>query len=280
MKLVIEIRPGVQANVVRDALSDVVRELGDISGRGGLPSDRLTSWREWVGRAQTRMRPLLTSRTFNDLILGQHYLLLQTVSVVDQGNALAFLVDAELRTRFEALTIAMVQIDDSTSSWGDDRLAVVVDTNVLLAAGPRFVSMEWDVILGSSFTGAGFVVPIKVVKELDGLKDRGSGEQRANARHALKWLDEVVWQGNVSRPLDTRAPNTSIRVWVDENDRVPLPEVDRDVIDRSLQLLAFTRNTVIVSMDRSMVMRARTYGLGAALVTQDHVPPRSNSRQS
>jgi hypothetical protein len=53
--------------------------------------------------------------------------------------------------------------------------------------------------------------------------------------------------------------------------------VDRDIIDRAQQLVPYTKKTVIASMDRSMVLRARAYGLSAVLVDDDHIPARANA---
>lgn len=74
--------------------------------------------------------------------------------------------------------------------------------------------------------------------------------------------------------------SATIRVWVDDNDRVPLAEVDRDIIDRALQLQPYMKRTVIASMDRSMVFRARTYGLTAVPVGDEYPPPRSDGAKS
>lgn len=75
--------------------------------------------------------------------------------------------------------------------------------------------------------------------------------------------------------METTSPDTTIRVWVDENRRVPLAEVDRDIIERVVHLQPFTPGTIVVSMDRSMVFRARTNGLQASLLSDSDIPPRT-----
>lgn len=202
--------------------------------------------------------------------------MLQNIVVSTYGPGLSALIDSELDTRLHEIDCALQQIDDALRSWGRDRIAIVLDTGVLLTAGARVAQIPWDDVLDDITRTAAFVVPIQVVEELDRQKELRSGELRNNARYALKWLDGIVDAGNDPRPFPTSQSAATIRVWVDDNDRVPLAEVDRDIIDRALQLQPFTEQTVIASMDRSMVFRARAYGLTAVLLGDKDIPPRSD----
>lgn len=221
----------------------------------------------------------MTERSIRETVLGPHYAMLQSLASSGYGPGLAALIDPEISTRYEELVEALKELDAAAASWGSDRMAIILDTNVLLAAGPRVAKIDWDKVLSDGLGRAVFTIPIQVVEELDRLKDRGPDKQRDQARYALKWLDSLSLYGDRSEPFETTSPSTTIRVWVDENNRVPLAEVDRDIIDRALQLAPFTKKTVIASMDRSMVMRARTYGLAAALLEEDDIPTRSTQSQ-
>lgn len=271
----IELRRNTAPTDVISLLRDLAREVSNLRAAGGAGIDTLNAWRTWSATALTRSQLLLTNDSVRHLVLGFPFSQLQTLAPADYGPGLAHLVDAELQTRVIELEDAATSVESILAGWERSRLAVVVDTNVLLAAGPRFVQIDWDGVLRRISRGAAFAVPIQVVEELDRLKDRGSGEHRANARHALSWLDEVVGIDGGSRPLETTSPDTTIRVWVDENGRVPLAEVDRDIIERVVHLQPFTRGTIVVSMDRSMVFRARTNGLQASLLSDSDIPPRT-----
>jgi rRNA-processing protein FCF1 len=271
----IELRPSAQLAEVRAVLIELARQVSDIRGAGGTPLDRLNAWRDWSARAPALARTQLSDKSVQEAVLGTRYAMLQTLSPSDYGSSLSSLIDTELQVRLDHLSEALNEVEAFAASWGSGRIAVLLDTNVLLAAGPRVAKIEWDSVLNSTYSSAAFAIPIQVVEELDRLKDRGSNETRTNARFALKWIDELDLHGDYPRPFGTKAPNTTIRVWVDENDRVPLAEVDRDIIDRAQQLAPFTKRTVIASMDRSMVLRARTYGLTAALLTEEDIPPRA-----
>ena len=121
------------------------------------------------------------------------------------GPGLASLIDAESSSRLEALDRAREQIESERRSWGADCLAIVLDTTVLLEAGPRLAQMAWDDVLNEITRKAAFVIPIAAVEELDNLKDRGNAEPRNKARFALKWLGELVRSGNHRTPFPDRS---------------------------------------------------------------------------
>lgn len=275
--MVIELRVGADATTARAVLVDLRQSLENVRGTEIEPVGRLNGWRGWSANAPARARGQFTERTIRDLVLGPQFVMLQTMAVRDYGSGLAFLIDAEIEARLQALYEAIQKIDDAVRSWGRDRVSIILDTNVLLYAGPRITRMNWDDVVDEITREANFVVPIQVVEELDRQKDRGQGDARNNARFALKWLDEVVGSGYGSasfRPDDSDS-NATIRVWVDDNERIPLAEVDRDIIDRALQLAPYSRKVIVASMDRSMVFRSRTYGLDAVLITEGQVPERA-----
>lgn len=275
----IELRTGAQPAAAREALEDLKREL--LNTRGTAPSAevRLSEWRKWSSLAPARARAHLTDQSIRQVILGPQFAMLQNIAARDYGPGLHFLIDAEIETRLLELEAAIKQIEDTIRLWGYGRIAVILDTTVVLAAGPRVAKISWDEVLNGISRKTAFVVPIQVVEELDGLKDRGNAEARSNARFALKWLSDILDSGNSPRPFrleKTQDSEATILVWVDDNGRVPLAAVDRDIIDCAQQLQPFTKKTVIASMDRSMVFRARTDGLSAALLTGDHIPERTN----
>lgn len=272
-----ELRQGAKPCAARAVLEELKRQLSDVRGANPSPVDRLNAWRGWSAHAPAQARVHLSERSVRELVVGSPFAMLQSIAVGDGGAALVELVDAEIEARLFDLDQGIRQIDATQRAWRG-RIAVVLDTTVLLETGPRLARISWDDLLNEITRTAAFVVPIQVVEELDRLKDRGSGEQRSKARVALRWLGELLESGNVPRPFKVEtAPDSqaSIQVWVDENDRVPLAEVDRDIIDRVLQLQPYTEKTVIVSMDRSMVFRARAYGQSAVLVADKHIPPRA-----
>ena len=271
---VIELRIGTEPDRARALLLELHRTLENISGSGRPGAETLNAWREWSARASALAHWQFTERTVREVILGPQFAMLQSLAVTDYGPGLSMLIGAEIGNRLGELDRAARQIDDAQNAWGRASLVIVLDTGLLLNAGPRIAKVVWDDLLNAITRTAAFVIPIQVVEELDQQKMNRNGELRTNAAFALKWLGQLVDAGNTPTPFPSKDSSSTLRVWVDENDRVPLAEVDRDIIDRVLQIKPFTSRIVIASMDQSMVFRARAYGLESVLVTQDHIPPR------
>lgn len=275
MSAVVKLLP---VSTIRDAdtlLAEFAGELTDMCSRTEAV-ERLTAWRTWSPRAALRTRALFRERSVRYLVLGEQYAMLHSLPPTSAGAALAALIDNEIQERLDRIAAARRELRDLRTEWGFETTAVLIDTNLLMHAGPRLAGIDWDSLLGTATRNAAFVIPIQVVEELDRLKFHRGSEVRSNAAYALKWLADVLPAGAQSAPFATKADGTTIRIWVDDNDRVPLPAVDRDIIDRAMELQTYTTRTVIVSMDRSMVLRASHHGVDAALVTVNAIPPRSS----
>lgn len=272
----IQLRIGSDPDHARQILLELRRTLESITGSGQAGAEMLNAWRGWSARALALAHWQFSERTVREVILGSQFELLQSLAVADYGPGLSMLIGAEIGNRRGELDRAVKELEDVQAAWGRDRLAIILDTGVLLNAGPRIAKIPWDDVLNTSTRTAAFVIPIQVVEELDKQKMNRNGELRTNAGFALKWLSQLVDAGNRSVPFPDEDSSSTLRVWVDENDRVPLAEVDRDIIDRALHVKAFTKRAVIVSMDQSMVFRARAYGLDACLVSPSDIPPRAD----
>lgn len=246
---------------------------------GFEPATRLAGWRAWSPAAAVRARAHLAEPAVRSIVVGEQFSALHTLSPTGDTAGLGALIDAELGERTARLTAAIAELKLAEDQWGRDTTAVIIDTNLLMRAGPRLARVNWDRLLRAKPVGAAFVIPIQVIEELDDLKLNRNGEIRANATYALKWLMETLPTGGDAAPFEIGSRNTTIRVWVDDNNRVPLPGTDRDIIDRAMQLQPFATRTVIASMDQSMVFRAVHYGLEAILLQDDDVPEREGAQR-
>lgn len=131
----IELRPGAKREDARAVLEELKRELSNIRGTHPSPVDRLNSWRSWSALAPARARAHLTERSVRETVLGPQFAMLQHIAVGDYGPGLSFLIDAEIETRLHDLEQGIRQIDDAHWAWRS-RIAVVLDTTVVLEAGP------------------------------------------------------------------------------------------------------------------------------------------------
>ncbi|TCL83487.1 PIN domain-containing protein [Curtobacterium sp. PhB142] len=272
-----DLRPGVPLATARALLRDLAREAANLSN-GTQAVERLDAWRSWSPRAALRAGSALTQRTVDSIVRGPRYAMLHEIAPAVHGASLAVLIDSELDELRGRIAHATAEIEDALKYWGHEAVAVLLDTNLLMHAGPRLAGIDWDALLRHPTSNVAFAIPIVAVEELDKLKLNRSSDTRGRAIYALKWLRQLLADSPTPRPFKTQAPGTTLRVWVDDNRRLPLPEPDRDIIDRAQQLALMTKRTVIASMDQSMILRARAYGVDAVLVTEEDIPARTESQ--
>ncbi|WIB13302.1 PIN domain-containing protein [Curtobacterium sp. MCPF17_052] len=273
----IDLKPGVPLATARALLGDLAREAVNLSN-GVQAVERLDAWRTWSPRAALRAGSALAPRTVDSIVRGPRYGVLHEVAPAVHGASLAALIDSELDELRGRIAQARAEIEEALRYWGHEAVAVLLDTNLLMHAGPRLARIDWDALLHQPTRNVAFTIPIVAVEELDKLKLNRNSDTRGRAVYALKWLRQLLAEVPTPRPFETRASGTTLRVWVDDNSRLPLPEPDRDIIDRAQQLALMTKRTVIASMDQSMILRARAYGVDAVLVTEEDIPARTKGQ--
>lgn len=277
----IELHPDTKSTDAVAQLRDLTSKLEIIRGSGAYGQELLNRWREWSSQALLRGARILSGAGTSRVLLGDRFELLHMITLRDQWATINSLIDAELELRIEALKMTISEIESFEKSLSD--LAIVLDTSVMMNAGPRIARIMWDNVTDELTSHASFVVPIRVVEELDNLKDRGSSQQKKEAQNALKWLDETVRGRTAPAPFppaleksDTEpgshAGDARIRVLVDELSRVALADGDRDIIDRALQLKPYAKKIVLVTMDYAMTFRAKTLGLDAIRLQYSQIP--------
>jgi PhoH-like ATPase len=133
------------------------------------------------------------------------------------------------------------------------RKIYVVDTNVLVHDPEALLRFEDNEI----------VLPIAVIEELDGLK-RGHGEIPASVRQALRQIDALREQGNLSRGVPL-AHGGSLRVETgDEVPGRPRVSADDSIIMTAVKLGAHSRQPVVlVSKDLAVRIKAEAQGVAA-----------------
>lgn len=281
--MMIELHPEAKATEAIAQLRDLRSKLEGIRGSGASPQELLNRWREWSAQALLQGASILSGASTSRLLIGDRFELLHLVSLRDQAPTIASLVNAELQLRIDTLNASISEIEEFHRSLSD--LVIVIDTSVMMNAGPRLAKIKWDDVVNKSARKASLVVPIRVVEELDSLKDRGSADQKGDARHALKWLSDTMG-GRAARVLfppeveksdsEPGAPagQANIRVLVDDLSRVALVDGDRDIIDRAIQLKPYTERVILVTMDLAMTFRARALGLDAVRLSHEQIPKR------
>ena len=130
----------------------------------------------------------------------------------------------------------------------------VIDTNVLIQAPYALESFEDNHL----------VVPLVVLEELDGLK-KADGERGANAREAIRYLENLRISGNL---LEGVAISTGGIVRVEANcvdvtlpEHLPENKMDNRILKVCKGLLASEDQVILVTKDILLRMKAQILGI-------------------
>jgi predicted ribonuclease YlaK len=152
---------------------------------------------------------------------------------------------------------------------------MVADTSVFIEHERKLEDLDLAMFLaaGTRFQPVRLLVPIVVVDELDGLKNRASkAHARYRAGYTLAVLDRLLANGvgpAVLRPAEPpsssdRPPRSefSTEIVLDPPGHVRLPINDDDLIDRTLATQALAgRPVMLVTFDTGQSTRGRAAGL-------------------
>ena len=223
----------------------------------------------WHSDSENQLRSWFSSETIESVLHSRrHWAITGGTDPPAVGH---LLIQQELREIIDRLSQVRAAAASHLKRWTGGQHLVVVDTNIFLHnPTDQIENIDWHTELGP-FIEDGvdpehvirLIVLIAVVDELDRLKrDQRS---RTRARSTLKQLDEFfVLQ--VKRHVAV-ASRVVIELVLDDLGHQRLPEVDGEIIDRSLVVQEFSgRGVVLMTADTAMGFRARAAGLTVAKV--------------
>lgn len=271
----IELLPEASPAALVGALQEQELKLRDIVGRGDSASKTRTEYLAWVANTERRLRHFIPPSAMARLVTTARYHLVHASVPEAAGRSLRALLDVELEERGQVFAEAATAVDSEFDSWGRGRAQVgFLDTSVLVHNFDHLLDRPWGSLLGDEDLPVVLAITMKVVDELDNLKDRGSKEVQAKARAALRWIE-----GSIKRPARSvvlRAPaflhdepGLWLKVVVDDLDHRPLPVADAEIVGRALAMSAFAHSVSVVTNDTGMMLRARAAGLNATRLA-DH----------
>lgn len=169
------------------------------------------------------------------------------------------LVRREIRDQADRLLAIQKRLAELKTFLQQPGDLVVVDTSALVQ-GEWFQDFDWSAHLELGPL-VRIVVPILVIEELDGLKDRDrrsrAGDRASRVLRALRDLDA----GYKGDPVSVR-DNVTIEVLVDDDGRQRLLNSDGEIIHQAKVLQAITsRSVTLVCADAAMEFRALRRGL-------------------
>ncbi|MFJ6678610.1 PIN domain-containing protein [Microbacterium sp. NPDC091382] len=271
----VNLLPGVRANIAAQQISAARQEAGDLLTSGRLFANPVSLYTEWVYRQVAALRDTLDDGDIRAIFLTHEFDLARVQTDLGQRST-HDAVDHAIRTTVQHLDAAYTSVEAARGLWRDKQV-VVLDTNVLLRHSAELVEIKWagrlnwdpdePITLG---------VPLVVVSELDSLKLSNSSHvaadgtkqpQRMLARNALRRLSEL-FPGSHLRDNDVVDGRLSAVLMMDDLRHIRLPSNDAAIVDRALAVLPYVEKVAVASYDLSLRFLAEKLGL-ATLVPTD-----------
>lgn len=277
---------GLPDQQVADTLRGASTRFTNLTGAGHQPLALWTAYLQAVGEQAQVLRGVLREDTVNRYLFGPGYdrlVALRAAITTDPSDhavdaALRYLLDAEIAATAATLDNLRRAVDDARRpTRGGPTVYVVPDTNILVSRPDRpdretLADIPWSDLLASAIADARpsqirVLLPLLVLDELDGLKDRARGDgTRRQARHLLRDLNHrladqpqdqpvTLHDGNHQTPI-----NVSLELVFDDDGHHRLPSADDELVAVARRLHALRGRTIhVLTADLHMATRARRY---------------------
>ena len=185
------------------------------------------------------------------------------------------LIDMELRLRTEALDEIIKDLQSLNPQWCADDLYAVLDTSVYIEHDDKLEKLDITPEL-TAFPDKRLhlLVPIVVIDELDGIKNKGEDFKRWRAGYTLGVL-ERIFSSKQRMPGLLRNGEQGVRgaidmeILYDPPGHVRLPINDDEIVDRALAARPLAGKPVtLVTFDTKQTFRAREADLPVVKLTK------------
>ncbi len=266
----------------RDALEVLARIRGEADNvSGSSAADRLNSYLEWAARSARILHNRLRSADIDRLIFTRGYGRLLAaagnLSGTDTGTqrVLNGLLDMELRLRTEALDEIIADLQNRNPQWSFDDLYAVLDTSVYIEHDEKLEVLD----IAAQLTPypdkrLHLLVPMVVIDELDGIKNKGEGIKRWRAAYTLGVVERIFSPGEPKRGFLRNGEYgvrgaVDLEILYDPPGHVRLPVNDDEIIDRTLAAKPLAGKPVtLITFDTGQAFRAREADLPVVRLTK------------
>jgi PIN domain len=280
--MLVTLHPGANRGDVLEVLTRIRAEADNATGPGTAgAAGRLTSYLEWAARSARMLHHRIKAADIDRLILTRGYdrLLAAAGSLTgtDTGTqrVLNGLTDMELRLRAEALDEIISDLQSPNPQWSADDLYAVLDTSVYIEHDDKLENLDIAPEL-TAFPDKRFhlLVPMVVIDELDGIKNKGQDLKRWRAAYTVGVLERIFSPGQRTPGL-LREGHYGVRgaidmeILYDPPGHIRLPINDDEIIDRALAARPLAGKSVtLVTFDTGQTFRAREADLMVVKLTK------------
>lgn len=280
--MLVTLHPGANRRDVLDVLTGIRAEADNAMGPGNAGTTGcLTGYLEWAARSAKMLRNRVRAADIDRLIFTRGYDRLLTalggLTSTDTGTqrVLNGLIDMELRLRAEALDEIIKDLRSPNPQWAADDLYAVLDTSVYIEHDDKLEQLD----IAPALTGfpdkrLHLLVPMVVIDELDGIKNKGEDLKRWRAAYTLGVLERIFSPRQRRRGV-LRDGEFGVRgavdmeILYDPPGHVRLPVNDDEIVDRTLAAGPLAGKAVtLVTFDTGQTFRARQAELQVLKLTK------------
>ena len=275
--------PGASREQLQKTLQDQHSAVLNLYGADrGSAQDWLGAYLEWNANAVQHLGSQISPADMDDLVLTPGYRRLLaafgTVTGVDIASqrALRALISLEVQQRVAAFEAARRALDEQIARWSYLGAFVVADTSVYIEHDDKLEALDLADLIDAEddLTPVHLLVPIVVVDELDGLKNKADKPyKRWRAGYTLAVFDRMFPLGSGAAVLRAGKPprpvEVSAEIVFDPPGHVRLPINDDELVDRTLAIQSLAARTVtLLTFDTHQSTRARAAGLTVIKLTK------------
>ena len=269
--MLVTLHPGTNRRDVLEVLNGIRADADNATGPGNAgAAGRLTGYLEWATRSARMLRNRIQNADIDRLIFTRGYERLLTalgsLTSTDIGvqRVVNGLIDMELRLQAQALDEIIKELQNTNPQWAADDLYVVLDTSVYIEHDAKLENL--DIAPGLTpwpDKRLHLLVPMVVIDELDGIKNKGEELKRWRAAYTIGVLERIFSPGQ-RMPGLLREGEYGVRgavdmeILYDPPGHIRLPVNDDEIIDRTLAARPLAGKPVtLVTFDTGQAFRAR-----------------------
>ncbi|WP_063796049.1 PIN domain-containing protein [Streptacidiphilus griseoplanus] len=282
--MLITCRPGTHRDNLRRDVAHVGNEIGNLRGAHfGSAHDRLLAYLGWANEAVRLLGTQISDSDLRSLVLTPRYdALLAGAADLGSGTTgplLNGLLNLEMGQRYDDFEAALKALDQQIERWSRPGVFVVADSSFYCRHEDKLEEVDFAKAIGVREEKIHLLVPMVIVDELDGLKQKGQEQTRWRAGYTLAVLDRVLQ--NPNQPARLRDEDFSaldhggiprgeitVELVFDPPGHSRLPIEDEEIIARALAVQSLAgRPVTLVTFDTGQSMRARQAGLRVVKLT-------------
>src|SRR5665213_1156776 len=150
-------------------------------------------------------------------------------------------------------------------------LPSVVDTNFMVHC-VRPDQISWKSMRDEVLR---LVIPLRVIEELDSMKTDNKERLRRSSREILSWM-ESQFKGGTGPVRIRDGEETTIEILLSERPRYRPSDPDEEVLDVCHDLNRFAGNSILVTADYGMRLRARAESIEVLQIPQKYFKKNSD----